>query len=133
MAAGWQVDVTGRDAARMPADLAAEGARFIASDRHDQEQLLAAFGDGADLLVDCVCFTAAHARLLVPLARASGSTVMVSSKAVYVDDQGRHSNSDASPEFAGPVRETQPTMAPSERRQASCVSTLGSRARSRIA
>jgi nucleoside-diphosphate-sugar epimerase len=112
--AGWQVDVTGRDAARMPADLAAEGARFIAADRHDQAQLQAAFGDGADLLVDCVCFTAAHARELVPLAHASGSTIMISSKAVYVDDQGRHSNSDASPEFAGPVRETQPTMAPAD-------------------
>jgi nucleoside-diphosphate-sugar epimerase len=114
LAAGWQVDVTGRDAARMPAGLAAAGARFVAADRHDQAQLQAAFGDGADLLVDCVCFTAAHAQLLVPLAHASGSTVMISSKAVYVDDQGRHSNSDASPEFAGPVRETQPTMAPSD-------------------
>jgi nucleoside-diphosphate-sugar epimerase len=112
--AGWQVDVTGRDPARMPSDLAADGARFLATDRHDQAQLQAAFGDGADLLVDGVCFTAAHARQLVPLAHASGSTVMISSKAVYVDEQGRHSNSEASPEFAGPVRETQPTMAPSD-------------------
>jgi nucleoside-diphosphate-sugar epimerase len=112
--AGWQVDVTGRDPDRMPSGLAAGGARFTAADRRDPAQLRAAFGDGADLLVDCVCYTAADARLLLPLVRASGSTVMISSKAVYVDDQGRHSNSDASPEFAGPIRESQPTMAPSD-------------------
>ncbi len=112
--AGWRVDVTGRDPGRMPAGLAADGARFTAADRRDPEQLRAAFGTGADLLVDCACYTAADARLLLPLAQASGSAVMISSKAVYVDDQGRHSNSDASPEFAGPVRESQPTMAPSD-------------------
>jgi len=112
--AGWQVDVTGRDPGRMPPELTAAGARFTVADRHDQAQLRAAFGDGADLLVDCVCYTAADARLVLPFARAADSTVMISSKAVYVDDQGRHSNSDASPEFAGPVRETQPTMAPSD-------------------
>jgi nucleoside-diphosphate-sugar epimerase len=69
-------------------------------------------GDGADLLVDCVCFTAADAAELVPFARAAGSTVMISSKAVYVDDAGNHSNSKTKPNFGGPVRETQPTMAP---------------------
>ena len=114
LAAGWQVDVTGRDAARMPADLAADGARFLAGDRGDADHLLAAFGDGADLLVDCVCFTAADARLVLPLARAAGSTVMISSKAVYVDDAGNHSNSDVAPHFDAPIRETQPTMAPGD-------------------
>lgn len=39
---------------------------------------------------------------------------MISSKAVYVDDTGPHSNSDAGPRFAGPVSEAQPTMAPME-------------------
>jgi nucleoside-diphosphate-sugar epimerase len=70
--------------------------------------------EGADLLVDCICFTAADAELLLPLARQSGSTVMLSSKAVYVDDAGRHSNSDESPHFDGPVRETQATVAPAD-------------------
>jgi nucleoside-diphosphate-sugar epimerase len=112
LAAGWQVDLTGRTAARMPAELTAAGARFLAGDRGDDAALRAAVGDGADLLVDCVCYTAASARQLLPLAREAGSTVMVSSKAVYVDADGNHSNSAAPPRFDGPIRETHPTMAP---------------------
>lgn len=114
LAAGWQVDVTGRDRAHLPADIAAAGGTFVAVDRDDSDQLRAAFGDGADLLVDCICYTAADATRLLPLARNAGSTVMVSSKAVYVDDAGNHSNSDVAPSFAGPVRETQATVAPSD-------------------
>jgi nucleoside-diphosphate-sugar epimerase len=40
---------------------------------------------------------------------------MISSKAVYVDSDGNHSNSATKPRFDGPVGETQPTMAPSNR------------------
>ncbi|HEY7049241.1 MAG TPA: NAD-dependent epimerase/dehydratase family protein [Jatrophihabitantaceae bacterium] len=112
--AGWQVDLTGRDPARCPADLARDGARFVAAERSDPDQLQAAFGDGADLLVDCICYTAAQARLLLPLAANSASTVMVSSKAVYIDAAGNHSNSPEPPCFDGPIRETQPTMAPGD-------------------
>jgi nucleoside-diphosphate-sugar epimerase len=39
--------------------------------------------------------------------------VFISSKAVYVDDPGRHSNSAEPPEFAAPVTEEQPTLTPS--------------------
>jgi nucleoside-diphosphate-sugar epimerase len=102
LAAGWEVDVTGRDPAHMPPELTAAGARFVVADR----------GEGADLLVDCICFTAADANRLLPLAREAGSTVMISSKAVYVDAAGRHSNSEEAPQFDSPIRETQPTMAP---------------------
>ena len=112
--AGWDVDVTGRDPARFPAELADAGATFIASDRGDAAQLHNAFGNGADLLVDCVCFTADDARRLLPLVGEAGSTVMISSKAVYVDDEGRHSNSDSAPIFAGPISEAQPTVAPGD-------------------
>ena len=71
-------------------------------ERGDQAQLAAAFAGGADLLVDCVCFTAEDAARLLPLAREAGSTVMISSKAVYVDRDGNHSNSDTKPRFDGP-------------------------------
>ena len=37
---------------------------------------------------------------------------MISSKAVYVDRDGNHSNSATKPRFDGPISETQPTMAP---------------------
>jgi nucleoside-diphosphate-sugar epimerase len=114
LAAGWQVDVTGRDPARLPPDVAAAGGRFVAADRQDGGELRAALGDGADLLVDCIAYTAADARLLVPLLDHVRCAVMISSKAVYVDDAGRHSNSDESPSFDAPVTEAQPTLAPGD-------------------
>ena len=114
LAAGWSVDVTGRDPRRMPGDFAAAGARFVAADRGDPAALAAAHGGGVDLLVDCICYTAADAALVVPLARDAGCTVMISTKAVYVDAAGNHSNSDEPPHFGGPVRETQPTLAPGD-------------------
>src|SRR3954453_1826603 len=51
LAAGWDVALPGRDAARMPAELAAAGARFVAADRGDAGDLAVALGGGADLLV----------------------------------------------------------------------------------
>ena len=39
---------------------------------------------------------------------------MLSSKAVYVDAAGNHSNSDTRPAFDGPIAEGQPTMAPGD-------------------
>ena len=110
LVAGWQVTVTGRDPRRMPGDLAAGGARFVAADRDDPGGL----PRGCDLVVDCVCFTAAQARLVLPLLRDVGSAVMISSKAVYVDDAGRHVNSASPPHFPGPVTEEQPTMRPGD-------------------
>lgn len=109
---GWQVALTGRDRGHLPVELAAEGAQFIAADRSDPAQLSAALGDGADLLVDCLCYTAADASRLLALASACGSTVMISSKAVYVDSAGNHSNSATPPHFQGPVTEAQETLAP---------------------
>jgi nucleoside-diphosphate-sugar epimerase len=94
---GWTVDAPGRSV-----------------DRSDPRALARALGDGADLLVDCLCYTAAHARTLIPLARNATSTVMISARAVYADDEGRHVNSPEPPRFAGPVTEDQPTMAPGD-------------------
>jgi nucleoside-diphosphate-sugar epimerase len=114
LAAGWEVDLTGRDPTRLPTEVAAAGGRFVAAERSDSAQLLAALGDGTDLLVDCICYAAEDARRLLPLARNAGSTVMISSKAVYVDALGNHPNSDTAPRFGGPIRETQPTVAPGD-------------------
>jgi nucleoside-diphosphate-sugar epimerase len=110
--AGWHVDVTGRNAANMPDDLRAAGVEFSQADSRDAAQVAAAFGAGADLLVDCVMYTAEDARRLLPFARNATSTVMISSKAVYVDADGNHSNSPTKPNFGRPVSETQPTLAP---------------------
>jgi uncharacterized protein YbjT (DUF2867 family) len=45
---GWQVDVTGRDPNRLPADVEAAGGRFVAAERADDGGLRAAMGAGAD-------------------------------------------------------------------------------------
>lgn len=112
LSAGWQVDLTGRNPAHLPREIAVAGGRFLAADREDTSQLLAALGSGTDLLVDCICYTAADATLLLPLLADAGSTVMISSKAVYVDGPGHHSNSAVAPRFDGPIHETQSTLAP---------------------
>jgi hypothetical protein len=69
----WEVDLTGRDPTHLPSDLARPGARFAAADRTDPGQarrLHRLCGEGADLLVDATCFTAADAtRLLTAPAR----------------------------------------------------------------
>ena len=62
--------------------------------------------------MDCVCYTADQARNLLDHRSAFGSAVMLSSKAVYVDHEGRHSNSAQQPDFGAPVREDQTTLAP---------------------
>lgn len=41
-----------------------------------------------------------------------GGSVVISGRAVYVDDEGRHINSDDAPEFSAPVREDHATLPP---------------------
>ncbi|MGN6427750.1 MAG: NAD-dependent epimerase/dehydratase family protein [Leifsonia sp.] len=110
--AGWDVVVTGRDPRHVPAALTEAGVRFVASDRRDPAALAAVLGAGADLLVDACCFTADDARSLLPYLPGIGSAAMISSKAVYVDAQGRHINSPERPDFGGPVREDTATLEP---------------------
>jgi nucleoside-diphosphate-sugar epimerase len=112
LADGWLVDVVGRDPEHLPADLRDGGAGFVMADRADDSALRVALAPGADLVVDCACFTAAHARGLAALLADVGSAVLISSKAVYVDDVGNHSNSPVAPAFTGPVTESQPTLHP---------------------
>jgi nucleoside-diphosphate-sugar epimerase len=109
---GWDVVGTGRDASRFPATLRQMGVRFERSDRWDPDQLRETLGTAADLVVDCLCYTAEHARQLVRLEQLFGSAVVLSSKAVYADAEGRHSNSALSPVFDGPVKENQRLLEP---------------------
>jgi nucleoside-diphosphate-sugar epimerase len=113
-AGGWEVAATGRAAARFPQPLRDAGVRFIESDRYDAGDLRHVLSSGADVVVDCVGYTADHARMLLPHQQSIGSLVFISSKAVYVDDHGRHSNSAEPPDFGAPVSEGQATMAPSD-------------------
>lgn len=94
----------------MPAELTDGGGRFLLGDR--SESLPDLLADGADLVVDCLCFTADDATSLNRLADVIGSVVMISSKAVYIDEQGRHVNSAVPPQFANPLGEDHPTLSP---------------------
>jgi len=114
VSAGWEVTSSGQAETRFPQDLLNAGVRFIRSDRYAAQDLGDLLNEGADVVVDCVGYTAEHVRMLLPFRQGVGSLVFISSKAVYVDSQGRHSNSDEPPDFGGPVAEEQPTMAPSD-------------------
>jgi nucleoside-diphosphate-sugar epimerase len=110
--AGWQVLGTGRAASRFPAQLRASGVSFVRSDRADPDELGAVLGRGADVVVDCLCYTAEQADQLLRYASDFSTAVVLSSKAVYRDDRGRHSNSPEPPRFDGPVTEQQPVLEP---------------------
>jgi nucleoside-diphosphate-sugar epimerase len=111
---GWQVQVTGRDPRKFASDVTDQGGRYVLSDRRDTNQLRDVVAPGADLLVDCLCYTPHDAEQLVPFAKDAASTVVISSKAVYVDTRGNHSNSNHSPNFGGPIHESQATVAPGD-------------------
>ncbi len=110
---GYDVVVTGRDPAHVPPEFAATGAKFVQGDRHDASSLPTVLACGADLVVDCGCYTAADAEALLTYLGDVTSAVMISSKAVYVDSGGRHANSDVPPRFDAPISEEQPTLRPS--------------------
>ncbi len=110
---GWQVTVTGRDRRRMPQELIDLGVTFSSCERADTAGLKMILGErGHNLLVDCLCFTSADAKALLELSAGVGSTVMISSKAVYIDDVGNNVNSEVPPRFPKPIAESQPVMSP---------------------
>jgi nucleoside-diphosphate-sugar epimerase len=109
---GWRV----RAGARRP-HLWPEGVAGVAVDRQDDASLVAAVGDGCDVVVDCVAFDEVHARQIVGLAGLVGSAVVLSSVGVYAHDRGRTldeaTNEEDFPVFGDdPVTERQTTVAP---------------------
>lgn len=106
----WQVDVVARRGGPVADALTAAGARFVPGDRRDSAVLRDLLRPGADLVVDTVGLTRDDALQLRPFLDDVGSTVFVSSKAVYTDERGRHANSPEKPVFGGAVSELQPTV-----------------------
>jgi nucleoside-diphosphate-sugar epimerase len=104
-AAGWDVLVASRHGP-------------VRVDRSHPGELEAAVGDGVDVLVDVVAFTAADGEQLNALMDRVGSLVVISSASVYIDDDGRTldeaSSLETFPRLPTPVRETQPTVAPGD-------------------
>jgi len=102
LADNWTITSTGRNRAQFPLSLVKKGVRSEVVDRGDSRSLAKVLGSGADLLVDCVCYDAVGARMLLPHLVSISRTVMISSKAIYVDASGNHSNSGTPPSFACP-------------------------------
>lgn len=92
--------------------------RAVVADREDDQALAAALGDGCDVLVDMVAFGPGHARQLTGFADRIGSAVVISSGAVYEDDEGRSFDTqgepDGFPRCPVPIPESQRTVAPSD-------------------
>ncbi|MFI8520213.1 NAD-dependent epimerase/dehydratase family protein [Streptomyces sp. NPDC085481] len=116
VADGWEVTAAsrrgGRDE-RWPAEV-----RSVAVDRTEEGALAAALGGGTDVLVDIVAYDAAHGRQLTGLADRIGSAVVISSVAVYEDEQGRNFDTqdepDGFPRYPLPLPETWRTVAPGD-------------------
>ena len=113
-AAGWQVDVTHRSGPVSPA-LAETGVRLHRVERSDTTAVDRLVGDGTDLLVDILAYRAEDVDALLPAMRRTGRTVLISSRAVYVDADGHHIHGDVSPHFPVPIPESQPTLPPAPR------------------
>lgn len=112
--AGWEVDIGARTPSGMPPELREAGASFTRFDRTDAAGVARLLSHGADLLVDCLAFTRDDVRRVLPHLDGIGASVMLSSKAVYVDAEGRHRNSEVGPYFPAPIREDNPVMAPGD-------------------
>ncbi|MFE2046110.1 NAD-dependent epimerase/dehydratase family protein [Streptomyces sp. NPDC059477] len=114
---GWQVTAASRGGGRdehWPGDV-----RAVRLDREDDSALAGVIGDGCDVVVDVVAYGARHARQLTGLAGRVGSAVVLSSVAVYEDDQGRGFDTQEEPGgfpvYPVPLPETQRTVGPGEK------------------
>ncbi|RCG28418.1 NAD-dependent epimerase/dehydratase family protein [Streptomyces diacarni] len=114
---GWEVTAAsrggGRDA-RWPSQV-----RAVAVDRDEPGALEAAVGDGFGLLLDVTAMTAVHARQIAGLAGRIGSAVVLSTAAVYEDEEGRsfvtQDEPDGWPRYRVPLAETDRAMRPDEK------------------
>lgn len=116
VADGWEVTAAsrgGRRDERWPDEV-----RSVRLDRTEEGALAAGIGDGCDVLVDIVAYDGAHGRQLTGLADRIGSAVVVSSGAVYEDEQGRSFDTqdrpDGFPAFPVPIPEEWRTVAPGD-------------------
>ena len=109
---GWDVHVTGRDPLAMPEALSAAGVTFHEVSRADVRTIGRLVGDDTDLLLDLVAYHGPGVRDLLPVMASVSSPVLVSSRAVYVDERGRHINGDEPPRFEVPLSEDTPTLDP---------------------
>lgn len=112
---GWRVTIAARGGRSVPEDLLRQGAAFVAIDREQPDALAKAIGTGADAVIDTVAYDAVHARQLLAIEGDVGTFAVISSAAVYRDDNGRtldEARDTGFPELPVPITEAQPTVEP---------------------
>jgi nucleoside-diphosphate-sugar epimerase len=111
--AGWEVVAAARG--KRPT---LPGIPLVNFERAEPGALREALGDGVDVLVDVIAFTAEDAEQLNGLADLVGSVVAISSASVYADDSGRTLDEATDlasfPELPFPIPETQRTVEPGD-------------------
>ncbi len=114
---GWDVVALSRSGV-LPDGLEELGVQALTADREDDEQLRAALGDGAEVVLDTVAFTPGHGEQLNALAGLVGSVVVISSASVYADDDGLtldEANDEGDfPRLPVPIPETQRLAEPGD-------------------
>ncbi|MGP9022176.1 NAD-dependent epimerase/dehydratase family protein [Streptomyces sp. BR1] len=113
---GWQVRAASRGGgsdAGWP-----DGVEAVTLDRDADGALATALGDGVDVLVDMVAYGRDHARQLTGLKDRIGSAVVISTGALYEDDQGHSFDTQDEPgkqlHYPVPLPETHRTVAPGD-------------------
>jgi nucleoside-diphosphate-sugar epimerase len=101
---GWIVRGLHDTARALPADLASVD--VIVGDRNDDDLLAGLLADGADGVVDTIAYESQHAHQLLAHAESIGALTVISSIAVYADDQG-HSIGNGTPHWPQPIQESQ--------------------------
>jgi nucleoside-diphosphate-sugar epimerase len=104
LAEGWIVRGLHDTARALPAELAP--VEVSVGDRNDDDTLVGLLADGADGVVDTIAYTSQHAHQLLAHAESIGALAVVSSIAVYADDEGR-SIGDGIPRWPQPIDERQ--------------------------
>ncbi len=111
---GWDVVAASRGERPAPEEL--DGARVIHVDRREEGALQDAVGEGVDVLVDVLPFTADDARQLLGLEGRVGSVIAISSASVYAARDGSSLDESTGPhdfpDFPVPIPESQPRVAP---------------------
>lgn len=119
LAAGWDVTVANRREG-----VAVAGAQSVQVDRQDDAAVDALLGRGFDVVVDLLAFRSTHSAQLLRNAGSIGSLVVMSSAAVYQDDQGRTvqgvTTPETAPAFDAPLDEIARTVEPDTTTYSGC-------------
>lgn len=112
---GYDVVACHRGGRALQANLKKAGVTEVVGDRHGSADIGGVLRSGADLLVDVVPMAAADADQLLAHKEDFGTLAIVSTGAVYADDEGRTlagARQRGFPQYPDPIPETQRTVEP---------------------